>query len=434
MAYLYRVFLLVLIMAGTAFFGELKMNPFGEQFRFSLGTTCYFFGLIWFRQLRPLETGILVGVFLFVFRSFLEMGQHGGSFFGAWEEHLPSTVFYLIFATMLTATGLRRRLDRPLLVGLIGTLGDFAGNVGELLLRNGLGENYMFDAHTLLILLLFATLRSFFVVGLYNMLMIRHVRALGEERKQQVERLLLINSSLYEEGFYVEKSMRHIEHVTRSSYSLYKDLRASQLPPALSTRALQIAEEVHELKKDSQRILAGLGKLMRQEAISERIHLAELIALVIGANRKYADMLGKKIHFSSLCELNLQTSRVYALVSILNNLVANAVEAIEEQGRIGIEVDLLAGEIEWLVWDNGPGITPEDAEFAFQPGFTTKYDPQGNPSTGIGLTHCRDLVATLQGTLAYREHKGRTCFVLRMPSSELLARNDHAGDPTKSDS
>lgn len=423
MKYLQQFLLLLLIMAGTAFFGELKMNPFGDQFRFSLGTTCYFFGLIWFRSLRPLETGILVGVFLFAFRSFLDMGQSGGTFWDSWQQHLPSTVFYLIFATILTATGLRKRLDKPLLVGMIGMVGDLSGNIGELLLRNALGSDYELNAQTVLILLLFAALRSFFVVGLYNIMMIRQVRALGEQRKQQLDRLLLINSSLYEEGFYLEKSMRHIEQITRSSYGLYKDLRTNRQPAELSTQALRIAEEVHELKKDSQRILAGLGKLMKQESVSERIHLRDLIQLVIGANRKYAEMLGKEIDFYSHCDVNLHTTRIYLFVSVLNNLVANAVEAIDERGRIGVEVDLHAGEIEWQVWDNGPGILPDDAAYVFQTGFTTKYDAEGNPSTGIGLSHCLDLASMVQGTLEHRTDGGLTRFVLRMPSAELLQKD-----------
>ncbi|WP_232463428.1 sensor histidine kinase [Tumebacillus avium] len=421
-----RLLLLVLIMAATAFFGELKMNPFGSQFRFSLGTCVYFFGLIWFRQLRPFETGVSVGLFLMLFRSLLDVTQHGGTFWSYLPDHLPSAVYYLLFASFLTLTNLRKRLDSPMLVGITGTLGDLVGNIGELLTRNALGADYVLGPNTVLVLLLFGALRSFFVVGLYNMLMIRQVRALGQQQQKQIDRLLLINSSLYEEGFYLQKSMLHIEEITRSSYELYKQLieqeKRGQTAPALSRRALLIAEEVHELKKDSQRILAGLDKLIKQESLRDRMPLLHLNELVIGANAKYAEMLGKEIEFSTRTDINLGTTRIYPLLSILNNLTANAVEAIPHKGRVGLEVMLREGSIEWHVWDDGPGISADDSEYIYQPGYTTKYDSLGNPSTGIGLSHCQDLAAMLGGSLTLLQENGVTRFIMRMPTYELLSK------------
>jgi two-component system sensor histidine kinase YcbA len=421
-----RYLILFLIMAATAFLGELKMNPFGEPFRFSLGTTCFFFGLIWFRKLRLLETGLFVGVALLLFRSFLDINQ-GETVEHAFLHHVPSTVYYLIFAVFLSLTDLRRRLEKPLIVGMIGAGGDLLANIGELLLRNQFGGHYALDLHTLLILALFGALRSFFVVGLYNMLMIRQLRLLGEQQKEQIEHLLLLNASLYEEGFYLNKSMGHIEDITRNSYDLYKQLKSEEkaggLPAHYSRQALSIAEEVHELKKDSQRILAGLDKLLKQEAVEERISLNDLMELVMQANRKYALMLGKNIDFRLLGNVNLTTNRTYALVSILNNLVANGVEAIPSVGRIGLEVRLIEASVEWVVWDDGPGIPDEEAEYVFQPGYTTKYDSRGNPSTGIGLSHCVDLTQMLGGTLELRRRAGTTQFLMRMPTSELLQKH-----------
>ncbi|MBL0385955.1 sensor histidine kinase [Tumebacillus sp. ITR2] len=412
-------------MAATAFLGELKMNPFGETFRFSLGTTCYFFGLIWFQQLRPFETGVWVGVSLLLFRALLTHNQ-GVAWDDALLHHLPSTIYYLLFALTLTLTNLRRRLEKPLMVGIIGAGGDLLANIGELTFRNLLGAAYPLDTHTVLILALFGCLRSFFVVGLYNMLMIRQLRLLGDQQNEQIQHLLLLNASLYEEGFYLHKSMGHIEDITRNSYELYKQLKTEEksgrLPSGYSRHALSIAEEVHELKKDSQRILAGLDKLLRQDTIEERIELKQLTRLVVQANSKYAQMLGKEIDFHQHAEINLTTNRTYALVSILNNLVANSVEAIQGAGSIGVEVRLSQAFVEWMVWDTGPGIPDSEAEYVFQPGYTTKYDSRGNPSTGIGLSHCLDLTASLCGTLEMTRSGSTTQFLLRMPTSELLQK------------
>lgn len=74
---------------------------------------------------------------------------------------------------------------------------------------------------------------------------------------------MLINSDLFEEAIYLRKSMSHIEEITRESYRLYRTLKTESHPGA--AQALHIAEHVHEVKKDSERILSGLFKIIQQE-------------------------------------------------------------------------------------------------------------------------------------------------------------------------
>ncbi|KPC97480.1 Sensor histidine kinase GlnK [Geobacillus sp. BCO2] len=73
------------------------------------------------------------------------------------------------------------------------------------------------------------------------------------------------------------------------------------------------------------------------------------------------------------------------------------------------------------VEDTGPGIAADDIAWIFQPGFTTKYDRRGNPSTGIGLTHARDIAQTLGGHLQLvKSEPGHTVFRLAVPTARLL--------------
>ncbi len=45
------------------------------------------------------------------------------------------------------------------------------------------------------------------------------------------------------------------------------------------------------------------------------------------------------------------------------------------------------------ITDNGSGIKPKDLQAIFKPGFSTKFDKKsGRMSTGIGLTHVKELV------------------------------------------
>ena len=61
---------------------------------------------------------------------------------------------------------------------------------------------------------------------------------------------------------------------------------------------------------------------------------ADLVGLVIRINEKYAESLGKDIQFKSVIEGEHPDYHVFTVLSILNNLTANAVEAMGDRGEI----------------------------------------------------------------------------------------------------
>ena len=88
---------------------------------------------------------------------------------------------------------------------------------------------------------------------------------------------------------------------------------------------------------------------------------------------------------------------MYTVLSIFNNLVANAVEAIEDKGFVIIKLYKRNQHIFFEVIDDGPGITQKYKKLVFKPGFTSKYDQAGTPSTGIGLSYINEMVTELGG-------------------------------------
>lgn len=416
-----RLLVLLIIMLATAFFGEMKVNPLGGSFRFSLGIAAFFFGLLWFQTVPVLLTGFLTGTFILGFRVVLDHIFSQVGWMESLQIHLPSAFYYFSFSLLFHFLKARRYLEAPLIVGLIGASVDFVSNMVELQVRHLFNDFPPITWESVFMLLFFGVLRSFFAVGLYNSFSIRQVRAVGEVRQQELEKLRMINTELYQEAFYLRKSMSHLEEITRDSYQLYTRLLSSENTE--SSAALLIAENVHEVKKDSQRMLAGLSKLINQEVLAPQLPIAELCGLVMRANRKYAEMLGKDIEFSLRCDVNLSTSQIYALLSVLNNLVSNAVEAIYSSGWIELEVKLDQRNILFHVVDNGPGIPSEEREWVFQPGYTTKFDENGNASTGIGLTHAKGIVHSLQGSLQIINDWGLTThFKVSLPTDQLLRK------------
>lgn len=110
----------------------------------------------------------------------------------------------------------------------------------------------------------------------------------------------------------------------------------------------------------------------------------------------------------------------------LNNLVINAVEAIQSEGNVGVETSLAGEYVEFLVWDDGPGISEADRKLIFQPGFTTKYDNEGNSSTGLGLCHVQNMVHSFNGRITVESTEGKTMFRIHILSKNLLGKeSDH---------
>ncbi len=86
---------------------------------------------------------------------------------------------------------------------------------------------------------------------------------------------------------------------------------------------------------------------------------------------------------------------------ILANLVRNAVQAIENEGRIEITLEVEPENIWVDVADNGPGISPEQKERVFEPLYTTK--PTG---IGLGLALSRRYAQQNGGELIVTDRSG----------------------------
>jgi signal transduction histidine kinase len=111
------------------------------------------------------------------------------------------------------------------------------------------------------------------------------------------------------------------------------------------------------------------------------------------------------------------------------NIMVNAAQAIEAEGRIGvISRTVPPDEVEVSISDTGKGIDPAHHARIFHAGFTTK--PMG-VGTGLGLALCRKIVERSHGGRIWFESEvGRgTTFFVRLPlKAAHLGDGDHAED------
>lgn len=402
-----RVQMIVIALA-TAISAEFKINPFNDDFfRIGLGVSTFLFFLLFIRHLPYIKTGIITGIL----SAFL-------------QNSLAAGLYYIVFAFGMSRLQKRMNHYPPLILGVLVAMIDFISNMAELLMRGVLLGTNTFHLNEWFFLVTVAVVRSYFVIGLFSSISISQMRVLHAEQEKRIEQMLNVGAGLYGEVFYLRKSMDTIEGITANSFELYRKLREQKLD-GYSSQALGIAQQIHEVKKDSQRILAGLLKLYDNEIVVS-MSLTEVLHFVIKGNQEYSEMLKKKITIKNDVNADFNTPHYIPLLTVLNNLVSNAVEAIERSGTINIQAAEVDKDIIFVVSDSGKGVSELDNNIIFEPGFTTKYNEEGIAATGIGLSHVRDIVHSFGGRIEVNslEKASGTQFVVRLPMSGLIQEGE----------
>jgi signal transduction histidine kinase len=102
------------------------------------------------------------------------------------------------------------------------------------------------------------------------------------------------------------------------------------------------------------------------------------------------------------------------LNQVWTNLIANAVDAMDGRGDLGLSTRLEDTQVVVEVTDTGPGMPPDVAARAFDAFFTTKEVGRG---TGLGLDIARRIVVERHGGSIEIETPGvGTVMRVRLPS------------------
>ena len=121
---------------------------------------------------------------------------------------------------------------------------------------------------------------------------------------------------------------------------------------------------------------------------------------MIYAQTKYAKAQNKFISFNYTVDKKLPPLHAFTMLSILNNLCANAVEAITRQGRIDVNCERTKfNRLRIRFYNSGSAIPKRRLQNVFRPGYTTKFDSSGKASSGVGLTYVQHQIESMGGTI-----------------------------------
>lgn len=235
-----------------------------------------------------------------------------------------------------------------------------------------------------------------------------------DEHNERYQQLLILVSHLSAETYLMQKNMRQIENVMTEAYALYEG--SSDSNQEIGIKALNIAKDVHEIKKSYAQVMQGLSQLTGEKNDFEEMKLRDLFAVL--EHSLESDKNASHVSFKTTS--NVKIPQHYYMMSVIRNLVINAMEAVENQKSPWVTVDGFfdKGQFKIQVSDNGHGIKQKDLVCIFEPGFSTKFSAlTGDMQRGLGLTLVKDIVEEkYAGSIKVDSQEGvGTTFVITLP-------------------
>ena len=243
---------------------------------------------------------------------------------------------------------------------------------------------------------------------------------LSREHADRYKRLMMLFAKLNGEVIWMQKNTSLIEETMNTSYQLSHKLHEKDADPALSSAALKVASDIHEIKKEYLLIMRGLSEALQTEFKDDGMYIHSILNLL-----KDTVETETVSDISIECRKDLYTDRHYALMSVFHNLLTNALEAISDgHASLHISQSETSGDYLFQVTDNGPGIKDEYQPQIFDVGFSTKINYEtGAVSRGLGLNIVKDIVEQqFAGKIVLQSQPGNTTFYIYIPKTQLEVR------------
>ncbi len=173
---------------------------------------------------------------------------------------------------------------------------------------------------------------------------------------------------------------------------------------------------MHSIDK-ADKVTSSLKNYIESEADADRedVDVAEFIREVL---ERYPNLLkGVNLEIEGMEETVMMEGIPGQLKLVFLNIIHNALQAMENEGTLGIELQREGDVINVHISDTGPGIPEEVSSRVFEPFFTTKTAGHG---TGLGLNLVQKVVARHGGEIDFESKPGKTCFMVKLPVGSVI--------------
>lgn len=374
-----------------ALIAQFYFDTLPFEFKFSISVAILPIYYYFDRSLNPITTSIYVTIVGLVFRT-LTQANALGSFENAFYSDVYFVLFDIVYGLILFFLFYKRKDANLTQWVFIVVFADTFGNTLEAFARHGV--KIFFDSDALAIFFLVALIRV--IIGLAIIIFMKQYTLLirKDEHEIRYKELIMLTSDLKSEAYFMQKNMDFIEMVMKDAYSLYSDLDLED-PEGTKKLSLKIATEVHEIKKNYSRVVEGLTKITVHEPDEDTMRISTLLKILKDSISKYLDGCHSKVKLFVSGHSSAVIEEHYLLMSVLRNLVYNAIEAIkiDGEGSVVIKYDENEDYHLFSISDDGSGIEVADLKFIFQAGFSTKFNEEtGDICRGVGLALVKEIV------------------------------------------
>ncbi len=371
------------------------------------------------QRLNPVITSLFIASVGLVFRTITGYYYYG-SFLNAFWADFNFLFFDLTYGFIFAMLYYRKDIKTLFLFFFAALSSDFLGNAAEFMTRYSLRE--YFSENVMATLLLVAVIRATIAILLITAIKYYNSFLRKEEHDERYRMQMNLLSDLRGEIYFLKNNTEHVESVMDEAFELYR--KYDSLSEAdQKNKALNIAKNVHEIKKNYFKVIEGIDDIIIKETPFDQLTLSDLCKMLYLSTLRTLQKEQRNINLSFHVHSETLIHEHSMLMSVLRNLVNNAIEAIDFSG----EIKLVHKEDEmhhfFTISDNGSGMSEETTSFIFKAGFSTKYDDvTGSSNRGIGLTLVKDIVEQyFKGEIkvSSKLHQG-TVFELKIPKNLSL--------------
>ncbi|MBN7773797.1 sensor histidine kinase [Clostridium aminobutyricum] len=384
----------------VSFGSQLYINVFSDDFIIAVAVIIFGTCLHIFPEINPIKLAVLTGLCSPFFRYMMLYLQIKDAAAAA-EAALPDILFYFSYGFIYYFAYYRKSNQNYTIFLFTLVACDTISNTVELLAMNGPGFITYSLVQTLFVIALVRSALVFMTciaIDSYKSLLSK------EEHELRYKKLMVMASVFDSEVYFMKKNIGEIEDVMKKAFSLYHIAEDKTYPREIHTLALDIAKDVHEIKKGYIRVIKGIQDNIVSEMKVMDLCIRDLIQILESDIAEYINEKNKAIHFSARIDCNFTVKEHYRLMSVLRNLIVNGIDAVAAQQNGLVELHIYKTNREenefyaFKITDNGIGIKQEDMEMIFAPGYSTKFDlTTGDINRGIGLTLVRDLIVEVFG-------------------------------------
>ena len=413
----------IFISVMVALASQLYIGLNNDDFRFSAGIIFLSIFLHQNESVKPISTAIVSG-FMVYFLRLVTFYLTSATFEGvvlSFQIEILFYTFYGIIYMILTGSFGKKNLNHLFFIMFTSDLG---ANMVELVIRILLGSS-TFQAQYAATLFAVAIIRA--SVAFIILLMIKQYGLLlvKEEHEERYRRLLWLTSQLKTEMYWMKRNTENIERIMSKSYNLYEVINGNMESESWATRALDITKDIHEIKKENSLAVRGITEITEGELRDTEMYLEDIFKILRESLAREVKSTGKEVELNFHIQDNLCTDKHFYLMSVLRNLLINAIDAVSPETRGGkVELRYFIEEDThvFTIADNGKGMEEELLDHIFSPGFSTKIDyDTGEINRGLGLSIVADILKEeFRGSVSVDSKTGHgTEFRIRIPKDGL---------------